>query len=66
MTMPVHAVIDVGTNSVKFHVAERLADGRWRRLVDRADVTRLGEGLQETGAIAPAAIERTVAAIAGM
>ena len=64
--MPVHAVIDVGTNSVKFHVAERLADGTWRRLVDRAEVTRLGEGLQETGAIAPAAIDRTVAAIAGM
>jgi exopolyphosphatase/guanosine-5'-triphosphate,3'-diphosphate pyrophosphatase len=34
--------------------------------VDRAEVTRLGEGLSETGAIAPAAIERTVTAIAGM
>jgi exopolyphosphatase/guanosine-5'-triphosphate,3'-diphosphate pyrophosphatase len=66
MTLPVHAVIDVGTNSVKFHVAERLADGTWHRLVDRAEVTRLGEGLQETGAIAPTAIDRTVAAIAGM
>ena len=64
--MSVYAVIDVGTNSVKFHVAERLPDGSWRRLVDRADVTRLGEGLQDTGAIAPAAIERTITAIAGM
>ena len=45
MTVPVHAVIDVGTNSVKFHVAERLADGTWRRLVDRAEVTRLGEDM---------------------
>ncbi len=64
--MPVYAVIDVGTNSVKFHIGERLADGSWRTVVDRAEVTRLGEGIAETGDIAPAAIERTVAAIAGM
>lgn len=64
--MPVYAVIDTGTNSVKFHIGERLPDGTWRKLVDRAEVTRLGEGLSETGAIAPAAIERTVTAIAGM
>ena len=64
--MPSYAAIDVGTNSVKFHLAERLGDGTWRRIIDRAEVTRLGEGLRETGAIAPAAIERTVAAIAGM
>jgi exopolyphosphatase/guanosine-5'-triphosphate,3'-diphosphate pyrophosphatase len=64
--MSVYAVIDVGTNSVKFHVAERLADGSWRTLVDRAEVTRLGEGIAETGDIAPEAIARTVEAIAGM
>ena len=64
--MPVYAVIDVGTNSVKFHVAERLPDGSWTTLVDRAEVTRLGEGIAETGDIAPAAIARTVDAIAGM
>jgi exopolyphosphatase/guanosine-5'-triphosphate,3'-diphosphate pyrophosphatase len=64
--MPVYAVIDVGTNSVKFHIGERLADGSWRTLVDRAEVTRLGEGIAETGDIAPAAIARTVEAIAGM
>ncbi|HEX5634549.1 MAG TPA: hypothetical protein VFX50_15010, partial [Gemmatimonadales bacterium] len=66
MSVPAYAVIDVGTNSVKFHVGERGPDGAWRKLVDRAEVTRLGEGLSETGAIAPAAIERTVAAIGGM
>jgi exopolyphosphatase/guanosine-5'-triphosphate,3'-diphosphate pyrophosphatase len=60
------AVIDVGTNSVKFHVGERQADGTWTTIADRAEVTRLGEGIQETGAIAPAAMERTVGAIAGM
>ena len=41
--------IDVGTNSVKFHVGERDADGAWATVVDRAEVTRLGEGLAETG-----------------
>src|SRR5262249_33183031 len=60
------AVIDVGTNSVKFHIGERQPDGTWTTVVDRAEVTRLGEGIDESGAIAPAAIERTAAAIAGM
>jgi exopolyphosphatase/guanosine-5'-triphosphate,3'-diphosphate pyrophosphatase len=60
------AVIDVGTNSVKFHVGELGADGAWTAIADRAEVSRLGEGIQETGAIAPAAMERTAQAIAGM
>jgi exopolyphosphatase/guanosine-5'-triphosphate,3'-diphosphate pyrophosphatase len=60
------AVIDVGTNSVKFHVAERGDDGAFRPIVDRAEVTRLGEGLDDTGEISRAAIERTADGIAGM
>ena len=60
------AVIDVGTNSVKFHIGERKADGTWTTVVDRAEVTRLGEGIEQTGAIAPEAMERTAAAIAEM
>jgi exopolyphosphatase/guanosine-5'-triphosphate,3'-diphosphate pyrophosphatase len=62
-----YAVIDVGTNSVKFHIGERRADGTWTAVIDRADVTRLGEGLDAGGgAFTPDAMERTVAAIAGM
>ena len=61
-----YAVIDAGTNSIKFHIAERDANGRWRSVVDRAEVTRLGEGLVPQGAIIDAAIERTADAIAGM
>jgi exopolyphosphatase / guanosine-5'-triphosphate,3'-diphosphate pyrophosphatase len=65
--MPRYAVIDVGTNSVKFHVGEREADGRWTTVVDRAEVTRLGEGLAATGGeFSPEAMERTATAIAGM
>ena len=56
-----YAVIDVGTNSVKFHVGERDADGTWRTIVDRAEVTRLGEGLEEQRARSPSEpLERTV------
>jgi exopolyphosphatase/guanosine-5'-triphosphate,3'-diphosphate pyrophosphatase len=61
-----YAAIDVGTNSVKFHVGERGPDGTWRAIVDRAEITRLGEGLQERGTIAPEALDRTADAIAGM
>jgi exopolyphosphatase / guanosine-5'-triphosphate,3'-diphosphate pyrophosphatase len=64
--MPTYAVIDVGTNSVKFHVGERREDGSWRVVVDRAEITRLGEGLREGGDFAPSAIERTVETIADM
>jgi exopolyphosphatase / guanosine-5'-triphosphate,3'-diphosphate pyrophosphatase len=61
-----YAVIDVGTNSVKFHVAERTAAGDLRTIADRAEVTRLGEGLDDTGRLGREPIERTVEAIAGM
>ena len=64
--MPRYAVIDVGTNSVKFNISERRADGTWRTLVDRAEITRLGEDLEKTAAIGADAMERTVTAIAGM
>jgi exopolyphosphatase/guanosine-5'-triphosphate,3'-diphosphate pyrophosphatase len=61
-----YAVVDVGTNSVKFHIGERAADGSWTSVVDRAEVTRLGEGLDETGRLGADAVARTVDAIAGM
>ena len=63
-----YAVIDTGTNSVKFHVAEldTGGHGRWRTVVDRAAVTRLGEGLEATGEIGAEPLERTVRAITDM
>lgn len=61
-----YAVIDVGTNSVKFHIGERNSEGKWRTVVDRAEVTRLGEGFQQHRTITDAALERTAAAIADM
>lgn len=60
------AVIDVGTNSVKFVIGERAGDGEWRTVVDRAEVTRLGEGLDRTGDLNEDPIARTVDAVADM
>ena len=62
---PRYAVIDAGTNSIKFHVGEREGSG-FRTLVDRAELTRLGEGLEEGGVISAGALARTRDAIAGM
>lgn len=63
---PRYSVIDVGTNSVKLLVAELRPDGSWITIAERAEVTRLGEGIDVTGAIAPTAMERTVRAITSM
>jgi exopolyphosphatase / guanosine-5'-triphosphate,3'-diphosphate pyrophosphatase len=63
---PRYAVIDVGTNSIKFQVAERASDGGFRVLIDRAEVTRLGEGVERTGRISDEAQRRTAEAIASM
>jgi exopolyphosphatase / guanosine-5'-triphosphate,3'-diphosphate pyrophosphatase len=61
-----YAVVDVGTNSVKFHIGERSAHGTWRTVVDRAEVTRLGEGLDKNGRLGAAPIRRTADAIAAI
>ena len=60
------AVIDAGTNSIKFHIGERAPGGIWRTVVDRAEVTRMGEGFGQERVITPAALERVVVAIQGM
>jgi len=60
------AVIDVGTNSVKFHVGEQSSGGRWRTVVDRAAVTRLGERQGADGALNAIAVARTADAITAM
>jgi exopolyphosphatase/guanosine-5'-triphosphate,3'-diphosphate pyrophosphatase len=60
------AVIDAGTNSIKFHIGEREPGGAWRTVVDRAEVARMGEGFGQDRVITAAALERVVAAIQGM
>jgi exopolyphosphatase/guanosine-5'-triphosphate,3'-diphosphate pyrophosphatase len=60
------AAIDCGTNSIRLLVAD--AAGPDVPLVDvvrRMEIVRLGEGVDRTGRLAPAAIERTRVALAG-
>jgi exopolyphosphatase / guanosine-5'-triphosphate,3'-diphosphate pyrophosphatase len=59
-----YAAIDVGTNSVKLHVGELLDDGEWRTVADRSEMTRLGEGIHQTGRLGGEPVRRTVNAIA--
>lgn len=61
-----YAVIDIGTNSIKFHIGEKHDDGSWGVIADRAEVARLGDKLQESGMIHAEALERNAAAIADM
>lgn len=61
--MGTHAVIDIGTNSLKMHVAT-VSDGHAKVLGDFTEVTRLGEGLHETGELGAEAIARNVEVVA--
>jgi len=58
------AIIDVGSNSIKFFLGEKGADGTLSTILDKNDIARLGEGLRETGMINPEAIQRNSQAIA--
>lgn len=67
---PVVAGIDCGTNSVRLLVAAPVAgdSGAPTRLVDldrRMQIVRLGQGVDRTGRLDPAALERTFAALRG-
>ncbi len=57
------AAIDVGTNSTRLLVAEEQAGG-FRSLDRRMVITRLGQGVQSRGVLAPDALQRTLATIA--
>lgn len=52
------AAIDIGTNTVLLVVAEE-RDGRLEPIVERAEITRLGRGVDATGRLDPAAIRET-------
>src|SRR4051812_47510407 len=57
------AVVDIGTNSTRLLVAE-VADGRVGEIERRSTVTRLGEGVDSSGRLADAAIERVMDTLA--
>jgi exopolyphosphatase/guanosine-5'-triphosphate,3'-diphosphate pyrophosphatase len=57
------AAIDIGTNSVLLTVAEEV-NGALRPILERAEITRLGEGTAATGQLSPLGIQRTLAVLA--
>jgi len=61
-----YAAIDIGTNSSKFHIAEKDEAGQWSVVLDESNISRLGEGLQATGKINPKAMERNVNVVSEM
>ncbi|MEV0399750.1 Ppx/GppA phosphatase family protein [Actinoallomurus sp. NPDC050550] len=58
------AAVDCGTNSVRLLIAD-IADGRLTDLERRMEIVRLGQGVDETGRLAPEALDRTFAAMRG-
>ena len=57
------ATIDIGTNTVLLLIAEVGADGALVAVEERATITRLGQGVDKTRALAPDAVERTLACL---
>ncbi len=58
--MPRFAAIDVGTNSVLLLVADRGGDGRFTAVDERAEITRLGRGVDQHHRLQGDAIAETV------
>jgi exopolyphosphatase/guanosine-5'-triphosphate,3'-diphosphate pyrophosphatase len=53
------AVIDIGTNSILMLMGETTGDGRLMEVMQKSEITRLGEALQRTGMITQSAMERS-------
>ena len=58
------AVVDFGTNSTRLLITD-VADGRAEPLERRSEVTRLGEGVDSSGRLTDAAMERVFGVISG-
>ncbi len=57
------ATIDLGTNTALLLVAER-EQGRFKAILERAEITRLGQGVDETRLLRPEAMRRSAEALA--
>jgi exopolyphosphatase/guanosine-5'-triphosphate,3'-diphosphate pyrophosphatase len=63
---PAAAAIDIGTNSVLLLIAARdAATGAAHPLLERATITRLGQGVDKTRQLAAPAVERTLECLRG-
>ncbi len=55
-----YASIDIGSNTVLLLLAIRDENGKIKPLIEKAEITRLGEKLDETGSLNPEAMKRTL------
>ena len=56
------AAIDLGTNSTRLLIAD-VADGRLNEVERQLTITRLGDGVDASGGLAPASMERVTACV---
>ncbi|NOK20281.1 Ppx/GppA phosphatase family protein [Corallococcus carmarthensis] len=61
--MPRFASIDIGTNSVLLLVADRLPDGHFEAVVERAEITRLGRGVDTSRVLSSDGMEATLSVL---
>ncbi|HEX8699400.1 MAG TPA: Ppx/GppA phosphatase family protein [Myxococcaceae bacterium] len=61
--MPRFATIDVGTNSVLLLVADRTPEGRFQAVLERAEITRLGRGVDKSRRLSPEGMEATLSVL---
>src|SRR5260370_34779054 len=59
-----YAAIDIGTNSVLLLVAQPDAGGVFRPILERAEITRLGRGVDRTHRLSERGIEDTLQVLA--
>lgn len=57
-----YAILDIGTNSIKFFLTE-IVDGKQNTIVDTNNISRLGEGLLKTGKISEESMDRNITAL---
>jgi len=58
--MKTRAIIDIGTNSIKFCVANCNNDGTITPIIDQFHTTRIGQNFYQTGRISSEAIQRNI------
>jgi len=58
--MPRFATVDVGTNSVLLLVADRTPEGQFQAVLEKAEITRLGRGVDQSRRLSPEGMKATL------
>ena len=54
------AAIDIGSNSLLLYIAVKDEEGNFQPIIDRSEITRLGEGIYKTGLLNPDSMRRSL------